>query len=114
MRWLKAISILERTTKLAFIDPEENSQFAISWSQYHYALQTDPARATKPPAYLDQPRYRCPKAFTEIVWALEQLLTSCGEDGIDPAERVRRSSQGQVHDPEVQVPPPVVMFVSAK
>lgn len=148
------MTILERTTKLALIEPEPESPYTQAWTLYNtspssplvhpdhlangtssFLLSPQATMRVKPPGYLDQPRYRCPKAFAEVQFALDRLLNSCGVDGVDPIERMRampngsangsgnRDESGRVDGvgtvPEASggpastsIPPPIIVFVS--
>jgi hypothetical protein len=85
-KWLKSTVILERASKLAFVDPEEDSEYSRAWSHYFLTSPTNPHLAT-PPAWLDQPKYRCPKHYAETKLALDQLRDTMGVDGIFPVDR---------------------------
>jgi hypothetical protein len=52
VRWVKAITILERASKLVLLDPEEASEHTRQWTTYSTTGQT------VPPGYLESPRYR--------------------------------------------------------
>lgn len=102
LRWVKAVIILERASKLAFQEPEESSEYARAHRSYIH--NQHPGRP--PPGYLEQPKYRVPTAYAETKMGLEMLVRSCGGDGVGPIERVKRG-QG-----EVVISPAVILFVS--
>jgi hypothetical protein len=89
-RWVKSVTILERASKLAFLDPEESSEYAKAQSAYSVALTTNPC-APPPAPWLDQPKYRCPKDYRETKLALDQFVESMGVDGVFPVDRKRNA-----------------------
>lgn len=105
VRWIKAIVILERASKLVLLDPEDSSEHTRQWTTYH-ATGT-----TKPPGYLESPRYRVPSEFEETKFALDTLIACCGEDGVYPVDK----KMGAVADgrEEVVISPAVILFVSS-
>jgi hypothetical protein len=103
------ITILERSLKLAFIEPEDSSEFARAWSHYHITSPADP-RKQKPPAWLDQPKYRCPKDYSETKLGLDQLMAGMGVEGIFPVDRKRNAELDRVPMPFIS--PHTVMMVS--
>ncbi|KAK1921689.1 hypothetical protein DB88DRAFT_443137, partial [Papiliotrema laurentii] len=99
-RWMKAVVILERASKLAFIDPEEDSEYARAWSTYFMQSPHNP-RLSNPPAWLDQPKYRCPKDYSETKLALDQLQSHMGVDGIFPVDRRRNAQIDGADEPAI-------------
>lgn len=89
-RWVKSVTILERASKLAFLDPEETSEYAKAHSAYSVALATHPSPPLPAP-WLDQPKYRCPKDYRETKLALDQFVESMGVDGVFPVDRKRNA-----------------------
>jgi hypothetical protein len=112
-KWMKATIILERASKLTFIDPDEDSDYAKAWSRYH--MHTNPPHANSnlasPPAWLDQPKYRCPKDFAEVRLALDQLRENMGTDGIFPVDRRRNAEIDGGEEPSIT--PHTIMLVRA-
>lgn len=98
--------ILERASKLVFIDPEESSEHSRQWSRY----PSDPIAHQSPPGYLEQPRYRCPEAFAKTKLGLEQLILACEEDGVFPVDKKRNATMDGKE--EVVISPAVIIFVS--
>lgn len=109
-KWLKATVILERASKLAFVDPEEDSEYSRAWSQYFLSSPTNP-HLTTPPPWLDQPKYRCPKDYAETKLALDQLRDTMGVDGIFPVDRRNNAAIDGVDAPTII--PHTIMLVSA-
>lgn len=101
--------ILERASKLAFFDPEDNSEYANAWGTYSVRVQAVP-NTPKPPAWLDQPKYRCPKDYRETKLGLDQLISSLGQDGIFPTDRKRNAELDG--GPEPFIPTPVILLAS--
>jgi hypothetical protein len=103
---VKAVVILERASKLVFLDPEDQSEHSRQWQSY----RSDPNTIQHPGGYLEQPQYRCPEAFQETKLGLEMLVRSCGEDGVFPVDVKRNATMdGQE---EVVISPAVIIFVS--
>lgn len=88
VKWIKALTLLERAAKLAFLDPEENSEWNRAWQAYDRTVQDNPS-APPPPPWLNQPRYRCPQAHTETKLGLDQFLANMGDEGVSPVDRMR-------------------------
>jgi hypothetical protein len=106
VRWVKAITILERASKLVILDPEEASEHTRQWTTYSTTGQT------VPPGYLESPRYRVPSKFEETKFALETLVRCCGDDGIFPVDKkVNATINGEE---EVVISPAVILFVSVR
>jgi len=105
VRWNKAVVILERASKLVLLDPEDASEHTRQWTIYK---QTG---GTKPPGYLESPRYRVPTEFEETKFALETLIRCCGEDGVFPVDKkLGAELDGRE---EVVISPAVILFVSS-
>ena len=122
-KWLKAVRdgdytqtvftdtqtmILERASKLAFVDPEEDSEYGRAWAKYFLLAPANPQLAT-PPAWLDQPKYRCPKDYAETKLALDQLKSNLGVEGIFPVDRRRNAEIDGAEEP--QVTPHIIAIV---
>ena len=84
------MTVLERAIKLAFVDPEDSSEYTRAWSHYYIASSTNPGTQI-PPAWLDQPKYRCPKDYAETKLGLDQLISGMGAEGIFPVDRRRNA-----------------------
>ncbi|TYJ56048.1 hypothetical protein B9479_003291 [Cryptococcus floricola] len=93
VRWIKAVTVLERTSKLAFLDPDDDSEYSRVWTEYANLLSSPNSApsASLPPSWLNQPKYRNPKDYNECSFALEQLRRELGVDGIFPVERKNRA-----------------------
>ncbi|WVF69634.1 hypothetical protein IAT40_004413 [Kwoniella sp. CBS 6097] len=93
IRWVKAVTILERSSKLAFLTPADDAEYAKSWAAYASLLaqstNTQPQPQNTPPEWLNQPKYRNPKDYQECLLALKHYVQSLGEDGISPVGRHR-------------------------
>ena len=94
--------ILERASKLAFQEPESDSEYTRAHRSYVH--NQHPGRP--PPGYLEQPKYRVPAAYAATKLGLDMLVRSCGGDGVGPIEQVLRGKG------EVVISPAVVLFVS--
>jgi hypothetical protein len=105
LRWIKAVTILERASKLVLLDPEETSEHANQWG-FHELNRGSPI----PPGYLESPRYRVPSEFEEVKYALEHLLAACGDDGVFPVEKKLEATK--YGKEEVVISPAVILFVS--
>lgn len=105
LRWIKAVTILERASKLVLIDPEDSSEHTNQWT-YHLS---NPGSAP-PPGYLESPRYRVPTEFEEVKYALEHLIAACGDDGVYPVEQKKEAVK--YGKEEVVISPAVILFVS--
>ncbi|OXC70566.1 hypothetical protein AYX13_01043 [Cryptococcus neoformans] len=88
IRWIKAVTILERASKLVFLEAEGDSDYSQAWADYLCLLSTPGAQsASPPPLYLNQPKYRNPKDYNECLFALNKLKTNLGVDGVSILER---------------------------
>ena len=58
-------------------------------------------RLSNPPAWLDQPKYRCPKDYSETKLALDQLQSHMGVDGIFPVDRRRNAQIDGADEPAI-------------
>lgn len=88
VRWIKAVTILERASKLAFLEAEEDSDYSRAWAEYLSVLGTPDAQsASPPPLYLNQPKYRNPKSYRDCLFALNKLKENLGVDGMSILER---------------------------
>jgi hypothetical protein len=101
--------ILERSSKLAFVDPEEDSEYSRAWNIYFLQAPHNPQLAS-PPAWLDQPKYRCPKDYAEVKFALQQLKSNLGEEGIFPVDRRMNAKNDGADEP--QITPHTIAIVS--
>lgn len=91
-QWIKAVTILERASKLAFLKPSRDSDYTKAWKEYTNALRSGNSQASPPsppPVYLNQPKHRNPKEYRECLLALNNLRKSLGVEGISPLERKR-------------------------
>lgn len=90
---MKAVTILERASKMALLDPAEDSEHAKAWTAYAAAAaipHNSGVSATLPPPWLEQPKYRVPVEYAAVRFAVEQMQTSMGDDGVFPLDRSRR------------------------
>ncbi|WWD21638.1 hypothetical protein CI109_106124 [Kwoniella shandongensis] len=88
VRWVKAVTLLERASKLAFLEPADDSEYSTAWTAYASNLNsTNGQKLIPPPAWLNQPKYRNPKDYNEVKYGLEKFMESLGVDGISPLER---------------------------
>ena len=101
---LYQVTIFERATKLALRESDEDSEYNRRWSMYHMN-PTSP-----PPAWLEQPKYRCPADYRETRLGLEQLTSAMGVDGIFPNDRLKNAELDGVEPPYIS--PKYVMLVS--
>lgn len=101
VRWLKVVIILERAAKLAYLDPDDDSPYSQAWNKYHLTLHRDPDQP-KPPAYLDQPKYRNPNRFRGCLLAIERFTNCLGEDGVFPVTRRAHAEQDGQPEPEIE------------
>ncbi|KAK8847547.1 hypothetical protein IAR55_005405 [Kwoniella newhampshirensis] len=102
IRWVKAVTLLERASKLAFLEPTNDSEYTIAWTQYATALNSPSSQnPTPPPAWLNQPKYRNPKDFTECKIGLDKYIESLGVDGVSPIERQQTARAEGVTEPVV-------------
>lgn len=109
VRWVKCLTLLERASKLAFLDPEDTSEYANAWATYSVRSHGMPGNPP-PPAWLDQPKYRCPKDYRETKLGLDQVINSMGPDGIFPADRKRNAELDG--GPEPFISSHVILLVS--
>ncbi|EIW71126.1 hypothetical protein TREMEDRAFT_27564, partial [Tremella mesenterica DSM 1558] len=107
LRFLKCVAILERASKLAFVDVEDGSEYARQWASYHLIAQSDPS-TPQPPPWLEQPRYRCPTAYAETKLGLELVISTWGEDAIFPPDRKRKAEMMGMPVPDI--PPKVIVL----
>lgn len=106
-RWTKCTTVLERASKIVFLEPEQGSPYKIAWSQYSASFQQD--KSLSPPAdYLNQPKFRNPKDHMECVKAIEEIIKSNGEEGIFPPTRMAQAQAEGLPEPEI--PSYVIMF----
>lgn len=84
--WVKIVAILERSAKICFLEPAENSAYTAAWNEYSRTPHRDPSHP-KPPEYFNQPRYRNPIDYQECLLAIDQLVNSIGDEGIWPVDR---------------------------
>lgn len=110
-KWIKATVILERASKLAFLDPDEESDYAKAWCKHHLTSGPHNPHLAAPPAWLDQPKYRCPKDYAEVRLALDQLKENMGDDGIFPVDRRRNAEIDGGEEPSIT--PHTIMLASA-
>ncbi len=110
------MTVLERSSKLAFLDPEETSEYSRAWSAYSstFTLEDGSGLATTssppPPPWLNQPKYRNPKDYRETKLAWEQIILGWGDDGVFPVDRKMKSDmEGHV---EIFIPSHTIMLVS--
>ncbi|OCF30778.1 hypothetical protein I316_07585 [Kwoniella heveanensis BCC8398] len=89
IRWVKAVTILERSSKLAFLTPVDGAEYTKSWAAYASSISqsSNGQRQNPPPEWLNQPKYRNPQDYEECSRALKHYVQSLGEDGISPVER---------------------------
>lgn len=106
-RWVKCVAILERASKLSFLEPAEDSPYTQAWNQYHLTLHRDPYQ-TPPAETLNQPKYRNPGDYRECLLAIEQMVSALGENGVFPI--VRKIHAQQDGAPEPETPTPIIML----
>ncbi|KIR41067.1 hypothetical protein I307_03231 [Cryptococcus deuterogattii 99/473] len=88
VRWIKAVTILERASKLAFLEAEDDSDYSRAWAEYLSVLGTPDAQSTSPPPlYLNQPKYRNPRGYRDCLFALNKLKENLGADGMSILEK---------------------------
>nr|XP_018265326.1 uncharacterized protein I303_01690 [Kwoniella dejecticola CBS 10117]OBR87484.1 hypothetical protein I303_01690 [Kwoniella dejecticola CBS 10117] len=106
IRWIKAVTILERSSKLAFLTPTDDSDYTQAWTAYATALSTSSSTGSPPPnpppAWLNQPKYRNPKDYNECYRALRFYIDSMGVDGMSPIERRRMAEQEGSVEPVIK------------
>ncbi|WWC86753.1 uncharacterized protein L201_001631 [Kwoniella dendrophila CBS 6074] len=101
IRWIKAVTILERASKLAFLSPAVDSEYTQAWNSFGNKLSQSSTSGSPqpnpPPAWMNQPKYKNPKDYEECSKALKHYMISLGIDGISPIERRRMAeSEGSV------------------
>jgi hypothetical protein len=96
-RWLKALTILDRATKIAFLDPAEDGEYAQAVSAH--AMSRASAPVPPPAAWMDQPRYRCPEEYRIVKFALDQFTQNLGDEGIFPVDRKRTAQLEGADEP---------------
>ncbi|KAL1407328.1 hypothetical protein Q8F55_006750 [Vanrija albida] len=106
-KWVKCVAILERSAKLVFLEPEEDSPYALAWNQYSLTVHRDPGQS-KPPEYLNQPKYRNPRHYRECLLAVEQLVGQIGDEGVFPVYRLLHAEQDGMDQPNI--PSNIVML----
>jgi len=92
---------------MCFLDPAEDSPYALAWNQYTLTVHRDPMQA-KPPEYLNQPKYRNPRDYRECLLAVENFTTALGEEGVFPV--VRKMHAEQDGAPEPTIPANIIML----
>lgn len=97
-RWVKCVAILERSSKLAFLEPAEDSPYSQAWNQYHLTLHRDPMQS-RPLETLNQPKFRNPRDYRECLLAIDQLVAGLGEDGVFPVTRKLHAQQDGAPEP---------------
>ncbi|KIR76875.1 hypothetical protein I305_06375 [Cryptococcus gattii E566] len=91
-QWIRALIILERASKLAFLKPSRDSEYAKAWTEYTNARRSSSSQTSPPsppPQHLNQPKHTNPREYRECLSALNNLRKSLGVDGISPLERKR-------------------------
>ncbi|BEI88355.1 uncharacterized protein CcaverHIS019_0110730 [Cutaneotrichosporon cavernicola] len=99
-KWVKCVVILERASKLSFLEPADDSPYAQAWNQYRLTLHRDPMQAP-PPEHLNQPRFRNPRDYRECLLAIDQLVAVLGVDGVFPVERNVQAQQNGAPEPQI-------------
>ncbi|ORX34022.1 hypothetical protein BD324DRAFT_638058 [Kockovaella imperatae] len=85
-KFCRAITVLERASKLALLEADDESEHTRQWSIY----QLNPS-LPRPPAWLEQPKYRCLADYRETKLGLEQMTSAMGADGVFPLDRIRNA-----------------------
>lgn len=98
-KWAKCVVILERASKLPFMEPADDSPYTQAWNQYHLTLRGEPMAT--PPEHLNQPQFRNPRDYHECRLAIDQLVQGLGADGVFPVARKMQAQQDGAPDPEV-------------
>lgn len=91
-QWIRALIILERASKLAFLKPSRDSDYTKAWAEYTNARRSSSSQTSPPsppPQHLNQPKHTNPREYRECLLALNNLRKSLGVDGISPLERKR-------------------------
>ncbi|WVQ98216.1 hypothetical protein IAU59_005338 [Kwoniella sp. CBS 9459] len=93
IRWIKAVTILERSSKLAFLRPADDAEYTKAWAAYASSISqnSNGQHQNAPPEWLNQPKYRNLLDYEECSRALKHYVQSLGVDGISPVERHRAS-----------------------
>jgi hypothetical protein len=99
-KWAKCVVILERASKLPFLEPADDSPYTQAWNQYHLTLHRDPMQSP-PPEHLNQPRFRNPRDYRESLLAIDQLVQGLGADGVFPVVRKMQAQHDGAPEPEV-------------
>lgn len=103
---MKCTTILERSSKIIFLEPEKDSPYQTAWNQYTLSFQQEGSQA--PPEYLNQAKFRSPKEYQECILAIDQVIKRNGDDGIFPP--TRRAVAQADRAPEPEIPSSIVMF----
>lgn len=92
---------------MAFTDPEEDSEYARA------AKKKENDKDAVIPPHLNQPKYRRPAEFKMMKMAIEQYISSLGEDGEYPVDRYQRlKEEGRVKENESGIPSNTLNVVS--
>lgn len=94
-QWIRALIILERASKLAFLKPSRDSEYTKAWTEYTNARRSSSSQTSPPsppPQHLNQPKHTNPREYRECLSALNNLRKSLGVDGISPLERKRMAN----------------------
>ncbi|KAK6903579.1 hypothetical protein I203_107084 [Kwoniella mangroviensis CBS 8507] len=102
IRWIKAVAILERASKLAFLTPTDDSEYSQAWHSYATALSNGSPQPNPPPGWLNQPKYRNSKDYDDCLRALNQYIKSLGVDGVSPVERRQLAQQEGSIEPVIR------------
>ncbi|WWC68074.1 uncharacterized protein I206_101993 [Kwoniella pini CBS 10737] len=106
IRWIKAVTILERASKLAFLTPTDDSEYTQAWTAYASALGTSSSTGSPPPklppGWLNQPKYRNSKDYDDCSRALTHYIDSLGVEGISPVERRKMAEQEGSVEPVIK------------
>ncbi|WVW78287.1 hypothetical protein I302_100241 [Kwoniella bestiolae CBS 10118] len=102
IRWVKAVAILERASKLAFLTPTDDSEYSQAWHSYATSLSNGSPPPNPPPGWLNQPKYRNSKDYDECSRALKQYIESLGIDGVSPIERRQQALQEGSIEPVIR------------
>ncbi|CAK9784910.1 unnamed protein product [Cutaneotrichosporon oleaginosum] len=99
-KWAKCVVILERASKLPFLEPAEDSPYIQAWNQYHLLVHRNPLQAP-PPECLNQPQYRNPRDYRECLHAIDSHVQGLGPDGVFPVVRKMQAQQEGAPEPEI-------------